>query len=84
MQFNTSEFIYKGGSFYGEASDLQHRFSWLFDGPDRGFELVSERTGKVVRMAFEDTHYDRDSDITCWRWVPVDCDAFDIFIMFND
>ncbi len=84
MQISTKDFFYRGVSFYGEASDLQHRFSWLFAGPDQGFELVSERTGAIVRMAFEDVHHDADSNISCWRWVPVDCDAFEALFVFND
>ncbi len=88
MQFNTSEFNYHDGTFAAEASDLGDRFSKLFSGHGRdhcdSFNLVSERTGRVVEMVFVGPRYDREGDLTHWEFQPHNCYTFNDLIIFND
>lgn len=51
---------------------------------DEGFELVSERSGKVVKMVFYKRHFDGESELTHWEWRPFECNAFHNLIIFND
>ncbi|KKM27534.1 hypothetical protein LCGC14_1573730 [marine sediment metagenome] len=78
MQFNTREFNYHNGTFTAEASDLGDRFS------GKDFELVSERTGRVVEMVLVGPRYDAEGDLTHWEFQPHNCYTFDDLIIFND
>ncbi|KKK53803.1 hypothetical protein LCGC14_3091100, partial [marine sediment metagenome] len=72
--------------FTAEASDLGERFSGLL-GPTRllsGFELVSQRTDKVVEMRLARPHYDFEGELTHWEFNPIDCESFNNLIVFND
>ncbi len=78
MQFNTREFNYHNGTFTAEASTLGDQF----DGKD--FELVSERTGRVVEMVLVGPRYDGEGDLTHWEFQPHNCFTFNDLIVFND
>lgn len=80
MQISTNQFSYHGDTktFTAEASTLHGQF----DGKD--FELVSERTGKVVEMVLVGPRYDREGDLTHWEFQPHECFTFECLIVFND
>lgn len=81
MQISTNQFKYYGDTktFTAFASSLPvHQFS------AKDFELVSERTGKVVEMVLVGPRYDREGDLTHWEFQPHKCFAFNELIVFND
>lgn len=80
LQINTDQFSYHNGdgTFTAEASTLGDQF----DG--RSFELVSQRTGKMVVMRLGRPHYDREGDLTHWEFAPIACQSFKNLIIFND
>ncbi len=98
MQINTREFTYHAGTLVTEMSNFKGReailFSKVFDDGkplpngcsllDEGFELVSQRSGKVVKMVFHKRHFDRENELTHLEWRPFECDAFHNLIIFND
>jgi len=89
MQFNTREFTYHKGTFIAEASDFGGRFNSMFsqvfsDACDEGFELVSERTGAVVKITLKKVHFDDEGDLTHWEFVPYRCNKFNNLVVFND
>lgn len=68
------------GGLDGDVSLLQNGDSLL----DEGFELVSERTGDVVKMVVIKCHRDREGELTHWEFRPHRCDKFANLIVFND
>ena len=40
------------------------------DACDEGIEIYSDKTGKVSRWVIQETCYDDDGDITCWKLEP--------------
>lgn len=87
MQFNTKEFTYRNGTFSAEASSFGYRFNAMFsqvftDACDEGFDLVSEKTGAVVKMTLSKVHC--DGDLMYWEFSPYRCDKFKNLIVFND
>lgn len=92
--FNTNDFSYKNRVFSAEVSDFgPNRFEAVFDttfddeheqGYFKGFELVSARTGKIVKMIHNETFRDREGDITHWEFIPYRNTSFDKLVVFND
>lgn len=80
QQINTREFNYHDGTFTACASTLEEYALYC----STGFELVSERTGKVIQMRLVQPHYDREGDITHWEFIPTDRETFKSLIIFND
>ena len=82
MQINTDQFTYHNGTFTAEASTILHNtiFPWT------GFELVSERTGKIITMIldYRGCHRDREGDVTHWVFKPAGGGSFNNLIIFND
>ena len=76
----TSQFSYHSDTktFTACASTLGNQFN----GGD--FELVSDRTGKVIKMVLAGPRYDRENDLTHWEFQPHECFAFNDLIIFND
>ncbi len=79
MQFNTREFNYYDGTFTAEASTLGDRFSGEED-----FELVSERTGRVIEMVLVGPRFNDERELTHWEFQPHNCFTFNNLIVFND
>lgn len=77
-QFSTNLFSYHDGTFTAEASTLGDQFT------GRDFELVSERTGRVVEMVLVGPRYDGEGDLTHWEFQPHNCFTFNDLIVFND
>lgn len=86
MQFNTREFTYHKGTFSAEASDFGDRFNSMFsqDADSESFELVSERTGAVVKMILNKVHFDDEGDLTHWEFIPYRNNKFTSLVVFND
>lgn len=78
MQLNTRDFSYHDGTFAAQISDLGNKF------PGQTFELVSERTGRVVEMVLVGPRYDGEGDLTHWEFQPHNCFTFNDLIIFND
>jgi len=80
MQINTDQFSYHATdrTFTACASTLGDQF----DGKD--FELVSERTGRVIKMVLVGPRYDDEGDLTHWEFQPHNCFTFNDLIIFND
>lgn len=78
MQFNTREFSYHYGTFTADASTLGDQFT------GKDFELVSERTGRVIEMVLVGPRYDDEGELTHWEFQPHSCFTFDNLIIFND
>jgi hypothetical protein len=88
MQISTSQFTYKNRVFSASASDFPNPND-LFQpnfpiAQTLGFELVSERTGAMLEMMLIRNHYDGEGDLTHWRFMPCNSNAFDTLIVFND
>ncbi len=87
--YSTDSFSYKNRKFSTFASDFDgFTFSQMFtqvfdDACDQGFELMSARTGKKVKVTLSKTHK-REGDITHWEFLPYGDDSFDSLIVFND
>lgn len=80
MQINTNQFSYHGDTktFTAEASTLGDQFT----GQD--FELVSERTGRVVEMVLVGPRYNDEGELTHWEFQPHNCFTFNDLTVFND
>jgi len=75
--------------FSQEASTLGPIFYVMFnrlfpDACDEGFELVSQRTGKVVKMYLADVEIDNERETLAWHFQPYQHDSFFELIVWND
>ena len=75
--FNTSQFSYYANTrmFVTEISDLNigHNLNRLMsqaydDAADTGFDMVSDRTGRVARFYFESEMF-TDGELLGWRFI---------------
>lgn len=73
-------FSYVHGGLGGDPSLLDKGESLL----DEGFELVSARTGAVVKMVVAEVHRDPENEVTHWVFKPRQHDSFDSLVVFND
>ena len=90
-RINTDMFDYHGRTrtFTQEASSLGVTFQAMFghvftDACDAGFELVSERTGKVIKMTLVEPVRDRENEIGFWEFIPYRNGSFIKLVVFND
>jgi hypothetical protein len=94
-EINSKAFTYakEQDSFVAEASDfgpcddttVPAPFDRLYDDAcDCGFVMVSERTGKKVVFALDETARDDEGEIKGWRFKPVTRGIKSTVVIFND
>ncbi len=76
---NTDMFSYKDGTFTAELSTLDNFLPSCF-------QLISQRTGELVKMTVLAKHTDREGDITHWEYTPTNPSEsrFKNLFIFND
>lgn len=67
-------------SLVAEASDLSIRAA---DPIPTTFEVKSHVTGKVVTFKYSRCEKDREGDLICWRFLPVEVDVCEL-VIYND
>ncbi len=72
IRLSSNQFTYHKGAFVAEVSDLGGHLPAdpiYPDACDLGFQMVSEKTGRVATFYFSREHR-ADGDITHWTYLP--------------
>lgn len=73
QQLSTKDFTFYKGAFVAEVSDLGGHLPTdpiYPDAFDVGFQMMSEKTGKVATFYFAREHRDGEGGITHWTYLP--------------
>lgn len=82
ISLSSRDFTVSGDTMVAEASDLQDKIS-QFTGQQ--FQMVSERTGRVVTFRYAETQKDAEGDVQAWVFRPAVHIGRDVkVVIFND